>query len=184
MANRDETRRARWSVVLLSLTLFIAACVTPALELRNVLASARPGDTGQPNEVAFGIRLLMAGWLVLGLPILAWLANVTLLLGWFAVAMRWWRSAIFLALLSFVFAADLFRIVPEGTPPLGPINPRYYFIERPLIGCYLWLASMAVVGVGAGICWRRQWRAAKQPVAGSQAQDAGRRIGYDEGQAV
>jgi hypothetical protein len=55
--------------------------------------------------------------------------------------------------LALIFASSLLLINPIGGVPSSSYMNLRTFIERPLIGCFLWLASFFVVGGGAAICW-------------------------------
>ena len=157
MARRATDDRERQFTLVLSIGFFILACATPALKMRSYSEYPLPGVDQPQIYTSIGLRWLVVGWTLLSVPLLAWLANVTLALGWLAILKRWWLAALALAIASLFLAADLLRFIPGGTGPLGIYRQSYYFIDRPLIGCICWLASMATLAIGAAFSWRRSF---------------------------
>ena len=163
----DVTRRAGRVAAGLSLALFAQACVLPALALWY-----DPGYEMGPIGPAYLVRqpgwvFLLGGALAMVGGAWAWLANVALAVGWAALLLRRWWLALGAAVCALLAAGDLVRIgwvgFRYGVPLRGPVDVT---IERPLVGCYLWLASMVIVAGGALWCRhldRRHHSAGRQP---------------------
>lgn len=149
--NMVPVRSARNAVICLSIALFVLACALPALQVRVV-----PNYFNLPASVEQkrGLFLLITGLFALLSGVWAGLGNLALACCWVALLRRRWRVALVFALLALLAAGDLLRVggrsVRYGVMLRGSVDN---VIERPLIGCYLWLASMTVAGGGALLCW-------------------------------
>jgi hypothetical protein len=164
--------------ILGSMGFFGAACALPALDFRAVLATGVPTPASalvpQPWP---GFALLLLGWAgLLSLEVawlanpllaLAWLANPLLALAWLALGLRRWRSALILSVVALLFAADL--SLGRTITVIGDTATTQMFVDRVRPGCYLWVASIVVVALGAVVGWVLTRRASLgAEVAGSE----------------
>jgi hypothetical protein len=147
----DTVERTGRVVACLSFVLFAVACALPALEVRYVPRHGLP-----PVYVVSerGIILLIDGLLGPLYGVWIGLANLTLALAWMALLYRRWWLALVLAVLSVLTAGDLVRLSRGSVELPSPLRGgTQAYLERPLIGCYVWLGSMVVAGGGALYCW-------------------------------
>ena len=143
----------RWVAVVTilgSTGLFGAACALPALDFRAVLATGMPTPASalvpQPWP---GFALLLLGWAGLLSSEVAWLANALLALAWLALGFRRWGAAFALAAVALLCAADL--LLGRTITVLGDTATTQMFVDRARSGCYLWVASIVAVAVGAAV---------------------------------
>ncbi|HEY8601227.1 MAG TPA: hypothetical protein VIL85_22540 [Thermomicrobiales bacterium] len=154
--------------ILGSMGFFGAACALPALDFRAVLATGVPTPASalvpQPWP---GFALLLLGWAGLLSLEVAWLANPLLALAWLALGLRRWRSALILSVVALLFAADL--SLGRTITVIGDTATTQMFVDRVRPGCYLWVASIVVVALGAVVGWVLTRRASLgAEVAGSE----------------
>ena len=135
---------ARWGTVVLSLALYALACATPALQFRS-----EPAGAPISLEPQIGLSAAFGGFLgVFGLQF-AWFANPILFCTLFCLALRRWRAALGLALLTTLVAANVLLLPGQSIPNIEGTEFYRVMLERPLIGCYLWVASILVTPIGA-----------------------------------
>jgi len=122
-------------LLLISLVLFTAACCLPALEFRN---------SDKPNDIMFGLRALAVGWSGIFAGVFAWYANpcwfLSLVLGFFRRPI----AAGMLGILALLLAVTTFSVLGRELPG-DEGNVTRTTVIRLLPGCYLWIASMAVL---------------------------------------
>lgn len=140
----------RLILFLLTVALFVLACLVPALEFRHYC-----GDPSNYDMVTWeGLRALALGWMGLFVGIVGWVANPFWLLGMLAYLFnfRWTaRLLLFVALglaLSSVMLFD--RILPADEANLCQM-----VLEMPQAGFYLWLAAM-ILGFGVTVRPRKR----------------------------
>jgi hypothetical protein len=126
-------------LLLVSLLLFAVACCLPALEFSN---------SGKPNDIMYGLRALVVGWSGIFAGVFAWYANpcwfLSLLLGFFRRPI----AAGMLGVSAIVLATFTFGVVGRELPG-DEGNVTRTTVIRLLPGCYLWMASMAVLPLAA-----------------------------------
>ena len=108
--------------------LYLAALASPALVWH-------PGFLGGAKS---GAVCLALGWTTVGRLVPAWLANPVLALAVLCLTLERATAALTLALVALGLGLTTFR--------LYQVDPDF---AHPHIGCYLWLASMLAVAVGA-----------------------------------
>ena len=133
--------RWRWAVIALSLLLFLTACATPALEMR-VEPSAERFDLWP------GWFLCLFGWLGILVLQFGWYANLFLPPALLFLGLRLWVAALVVSGLGLLLAGDTFLLAIMPLPNGDDVDQHLY-LNRPLIGCDLWVASMAVVAIAA-----------------------------------
>ena len=126
-----------------SVFLYLAACVAPCLEV-----------TQKSDPVWPGWQILLMGWLGVLVGQFAWLANPLWLGGLIFFALRKWTVALILSGLAILPTFNtLTMFVTELPADEGGMNT--FHLVRLRIGFYLWLASLAVLFVGAFVMKRR-----------------------------
>jgi len=126
-------------LLLVSFLLFTVACCLPALEFRN---------SHKPNDIMFGLRALVVGWSGIFAEVFAWYANpcwfMSLVLGFFRRPV----AAGMMGVIAIVLATTTFSVVGRELPG-DEGNVTRTTVIRLLPGCYLWMASMAVLPLAA-----------------------------------
>ncbi|MGI8689083.1 MAG: hypothetical protein ACR2M3_10940 [Thermomicrobiales bacterium] len=147
MAGARQPSRAgmvRWVVIALALACYGVACAVPALAFDAVYhQSSRP----EPSVYSGG-GLLALGWLAVLYGQVAWFANPALACSLVLTAARRWRAAAALALVALLLAAALLLFNRQHIPA-NEGGTADLILLRPLLGCYLWLGSIVVAGLGA-----------------------------------
>ncbi len=136
-------------LVLISVALFLIACLSPALVFTGV--------NGQ--EVMPGFWILAIGWLGPSFGQFAWFANPVLFLSMLALLFRKRVAAFVLALVSLAIAANTWLLFSQPIPAdEGGVNQLT--LQHLHFGFYFWIASMLVVGFAALLLrlMDRRWR--------------------------
>ncbi len=135
---------ARWGTIGVSIGLYALACATPALHFATV-----PPRPSNATEIWPGWAVVASGMLAVVALQFAWYANLLLPFVYLSLALRRWRIATALALLTTLVAANL-AFLPFQKIPYSE-GPEFFHIvlQRPLIGSFLWVASILVTLVGA-----------------------------------
>jgi hypothetical protein len=132
-------------VILVSLVLYAAACVTPAMVF--------------DKETYYGYQVLLMGWMGLFLGQIGWYANLLWLLSLLLAFFRRWLLTLIMTVLTVLVASDAFSFVGAKVPlDEGNVNSMIFNYYH--VGFYLWLASLAAVGLGAVTVWvitRQRW---------------------------
>jgi hypothetical protein len=146
-------RWARWGTIGVSVALYALACATPALHFATV--PPRPGGAA---EIWPGYAVALSGMLAVVALQFAWYANLVLPIALLCLALQWWRTALAFATLATLIAANLLFFPFQRIPYSDGPEFFYIVLERPLIGCYLWVANILVTIVGstAGLVLRRR----------------------------
>jgi hypothetical protein len=133
--------KARWLLVGASVSLFLVACATPALEL-----------VGNAHTYTFGAEALIEGPLAGFLGQFAWFANLLLLPALLLALTGRLRACAVCAFVGLAIANQTWTLVGSQIPgDEGGVT--HYTVKSLQIGFYLWLASFAVLGVG-GLLFR------------------------------
>jgi hypothetical protein len=141
---------SRLGVLAASLILYLIACALPALYL-----------AGDRTQTMRGVEVLALGWQGLLIGQFAWFANGPWLISLFLVWFRRPLTAAVLAFLAFALAQDTWRLFGQEIPAdEGGVNQ--FYLERLGPGAYLWMASIALVVVGALVI-RLRSGATRQP---------------------
>jgi hypothetical protein len=137
-------QKPRLICLALSLMFFWISLLTPAIEIIYHQGHRR----GEVYWV-YGIYLLLEGWLaIIFMRQFAWLANVTLAMGWVTLACNWRIAAGILAGLSILLSfhtLEMYRIPIPGAD--SPMNSQ--LLNRLGLGFFLWNLSMVLVILGA-----------------------------------
>jgi hypothetical protein len=145
----------RWGTIGASLSLYALACATPALHFATV-----PPRPSNASEIWPGFAVALSGMLGVVALQFAWYANLVLPVALLCVALQWWRAALAAATLAVLIAANLL-FLPFQRIPYSE-GPDYFYIvsQRPLIGSYLWVASIGapLIGATAGLFLSRRVR--------------------------
>ncbi len=128
------------TAVLASVALFAIACATPALRFHH---------SGGRIEENLGLHVLAIGWTGIFAGIFAWCANPLWVLGVIAGFLGAKRlPVIILGVLALAIAATTFPIVGQELPG-DEGNVTRMTVVRLLPGCYIWMASLALLPVAA-----------------------------------
>jgi hypothetical protein len=178
----------RWLIVILSLAMYVASLMLPALRLRYhtgvsfhqpsqpVIDAAPtyppvltppplppPPPAPPPNPLISHV-----GWKMLLVSVFgpmefnfAGLANLLLPLGCIAFLLRRDRSAAILLGVALIFAMQTFQLIYSGIEE-GESGDFQSYLVHPLIGWYLWVAAM-LLPLAAALYFYSQ--RAKQPAA-------------------
>ena len=124
-------------LLIVSLLLFVVACCIPSMEF-----------TGKPegNTIMTGATVLANGWAGLFSGVFGWYANPLWLLGLILAFIGKPKLGAASAVLAIAIACTTFSTFGKsiGTDEAGQ---NYIKLVRLLPGCYVWLASLAVVPV-------------------------------------
>ncbi|HZU15624.1 MAG TPA: hypothetical protein VFD01_03320 [Candidatus Dormibacteraeota bacterium] len=137
-------------MIALSLLLFLTACATPALEMRVEPSAGR-------LDAWPGWFLCLFGWLGILVLQFGWYANLFLPPALLLLGLRLWVAALVVSGIGLLLAGDTFLLAITPLPNGDDVGHRLY-LNRPLIGCDLWLASMAVVAAAAVVSLVRRSR--------------------------
>jgi hypothetical protein len=121
--------------LMISLVLFAVACCLPALEFRN---------SNGANDVMYGLRALVVGWSGIFAGVVAWYANPCWLLSLVLGLFRRPLTATLVGVVAIAIAACTFAVVGRELPG-DEGNVTRTTVIRLLPGCYVWMASMAVL---------------------------------------
>jgi hypothetical protein len=135
------TRRPHLLLVIVALILFLAACLSPTLDLvtRSVPHS---------HTTDYGYDDLIIGWLGVFFGLVAWFANPCLILALFFLLIHRPRAADVFSLLALLFSLDMlgFDAAHVATDEGGTDT---YLLGSLLIGAYLWYACLIVTFAGS-----------------------------------
>jgi len=123
---------------LASLLLFVIACCIPALEFKN---------SSRPNDLMWGANALAVGWSGIFAGVMAWYANPFWVVGLFLGFIRKPLPAAIAGVLSLLIAFTVFKDIGRELPGDEGGVTRTTII-RLLPGCYLWMASQAMLVLG------------------------------------
>lgn len=126
-------------LLIASIVLFVIACCLPALEFKN---------SNGPNDVMLGLRALAVGWSGIFAGVMAWYANPLWSLG---LILGYLRKPLLVALAgiaALAVAATTFGIIGRELPG-DEGNVTKTTVIRILPGCYVWMASMALLVLAA-----------------------------------
>ncbi|MFO0983624.1 MAG: hypothetical protein U1E76_18165 [Planctomycetota bacterium] len=129
-------------LLIASLVLFVIACSLPVLELKQ---------SNGTRDVMLGLRALAVGWSGVFAGVLAWYANPVWLIG---VIMGGLRKPIAVAvsgIVALAIASTTFSLIGRELPA-DEGNVTKMTVIRILPGCYVWLASIAVLPLAALFC--------------------------------
>ena len=126
--------------LLISPVLFAIACCLPALEWRNSNSTA--------PDVMLGLRALAVGWSGIFAGVVAWYANPFGLLSLLLAAFRKPLLAAVVGAIAVAIACTTFATVGRELPG-DEGNVTRTTVVRLLPGCYVWLASLAILPFSA-----------------------------------
>lgn len=129
----------------ISFLLFVIACCSPALELTTTTREHTPVT----HLNMWGFQLLLRGFMGIFFGIIAWFANPLWVVALLLVSFKWVKAALAVSLASLVIAFTTFLAIGKD---LGVWQSDIYH-QHPsalLPGCFLWMASLAVVPLA---CW-------------------------------
>jgi hypothetical protein len=126
------------AIWLVSLFLFLLACATPAMVF--------------DKETWPGIQVLVLGWQGVLLGQFAWFANAFWFMSLLFAFFRRWILTLAATLVAILIALDALSFVGAKVPlDEGFVNMMIF--QSYHVGFYFWMASIAVVGVGAVVMW-------------------------------
>ena len=126
-------------ILIASLVTFVVACCLPALEFKN---------SNGPNDVMLGLRALVVGWSGLFAGVMAWYANPVWAAG---IVLGLLRKPVWMAvagILAIGVGSTTFAILNRELPG-DEGNVTKTTVIRILPGCYVWLASFALLPLAA-----------------------------------
>jgi hypothetical protein len=144
----------RLAIVGISLILYAAACLVPALHFDKT--------TGE-QQIMKGWEVALLGWQAVLIGNFGWGANPILILAWVLLLLGSGRIATVCGGLAVVFALMSLMLLGK-TIPADEGGVTHMVLSRLYIGFYLWVASMAVF-VAASIT---RWRAAPTDLFGGE----------------
>lgn len=121
-------------ILIASVVLFVIACSLPALEF------AKNGN----KDVMVGISVLGVGWSGIFEGIIAWYANLiaVLALGLGFLGKPKWAAIV--GLVALLIGCTTFSMFGRDLPA-DEGGVTHMMLTRTLAGCYVWLASLAVL---------------------------------------
>lgn len=126
------------AIWLVSLFLFLLACFTPAMVF--------------DKETWPGVQVLALGWQGVLLGQFAWFANPFWLLSLLLAFLRRWLLTLAATLVAALVALDALSFLGTTVPlDEGFVNTMVFKSYH--VGFYFWMASIAVVGLGAMVMW-------------------------------
>jgi hypothetical protein len=126
----------RWIILVASVALFLVCLTLDGFYIDRPGASAAQAAS----------ELLVTGWLGLLAGIIAWLANPLLLAGWVLFALRQDGIALGLGLAALFCALSFLSVETVLDSDAG-----YFKVIEYGLGYWLWVASTAVITLGAGL---------------------------------
>ena len=129
---------ASLAIIVVSGFLYLVACATPAMVF--------------DKETWRGYEVLLIGWQGVFLGQFAWFANAFWVLSLLLAFFRRWFLTMAATGLTFLIALDSFALIGAKIP-LDEAFVNTMIFQAYHIGFYFWLASLAVVGIGALIAW-------------------------------
>jgi hypothetical protein len=133
----------------ISLLLYVIACCSPALEL--TLTTTRQNLTPVTHETLWGVQLLLRGFMGIFFGIIAWFANPLWAVALLLVSFKWVKTALAVSLVSLVIAFTTFLAIGKDLA-VWESDIYHQRLSALLPGCFLWMASLAVVPLA---CWLR-----------------------------
>jgi hypothetical protein len=123
------------------LLLYLAACLTPAIDCGPSVPSSDPGFPDFDAGWHWGLEILLFGWAGgnNGVP---WSANVFLAIGLIGLRARWFRVAAASGSIAIVLGLSTWWVY------------RYSHCHL-LVGYYLWQGSLTALCLGASWAYRR-----------------------------
>jgi hypothetical protein len=126
------------AIWLVSVFLFLIACATPAMVF--------------DKETWPGIQVLVLGWEGAFLGQFAWFANAFWLLSLLLAFLRRWLLTLAATFVAALVARDALAFLGTTVPlDEGGVNTMVFKSYH--VGFYFWMASIAVVGLGAVVMW-------------------------------
>jgi len=126
-------------VVLASVVLLAIACCLPALEFKH---------SNGANTSMWGVEVLLMGGLGIFVGVGAWYANPFWLA---AVVLGFFRKGVLAAVIGIIaiaIAANTFSVIGRVLPA-DEGDVTHMSVVRLLPGCYVWMASLAVLPLAA-----------------------------------
>jgi hypothetical protein len=71
---------------------------------------------------------------------------------WICLGLRLWKTAMIESLMAVGWAMLTRSLLSRGYFPIGDA-PHYMLVYSLEIGFYLWISSMAIIGIGGAYCW-------------------------------
>jgi len=121
-------------VLALSIALFAAACLLPALEFQQ----------SHGTDVQWGANILAVGWSGIFAGVLAWYANPFWVLGLVLGLRGKPKPAAIAGLVALAIGCSTFTLFGKVLPA-DEGNVNHMTLVRTLAGCYCWLASLATL---------------------------------------
>lgn len=135
-------------VLLLSLFIYLVACVTPALRF----------DSSNGDDPMIGFNLLLIGWMAVFYGQFGWFANPLLALALLLFLFKRWLLTLILVILTLAVAANTLTLYGQ-TLPADEAGVNKMELVSLGVGFYLWIASMVIIGLGAIGLWALNRRA-------------------------
>ncbi len=119
--------------------LFVLACCLPALEFSKSQGT---------RDILFGANVLAVGWSGIFAGVVAWYANPLWLLGMILGFVGKPKVAAIVGLVAFATACSTFSLFGKQLPA-DEGDVQHMALVRTLIGCYVWMASLASLPLAA-----------------------------------
>lgn len=147
MTNRKQWLKAgRLTCLGASILLFAISLMVPAY----LFGWTEKNPYGRPSSWTYGYAALGLGWLGLLIGQFGWLANLPVIVGWVALALKKRMLALFSGASAFLLSLDTIRLFYMEWRSEAHQPPRT--LEQLGPGFYLWTMSMLVVVMGAVMC--------------------------------
>jgi hypothetical protein len=139
MPHRISTKIKKNPLLVIACALYVGACCSPALLFK---------DSQGPLDTMFGLRALAVGWSGVFAGVVGWYANPVCLLGVYFTFIHKPVPAMLAGIVAVAIACTTFGLLGRELPAdEGLVNKTT--VIKILPGCYLWLASMALLPVAA-----------------------------------
>ncbi len=132
----------QFGVLLLSLFIYLLACATPALLF----------DISNNDDPMIGFNLLFIGWMAVFYGQFGWFANPLLALAMLLFLFKRWLVTLILVILTLAVAANTLTLYEQALPA-DEAGTNTMELVGLGVGFYLWIASMAIIGLGAIGLW-------------------------------
>jgi hypothetical protein len=130
----------------ISLLLYLVACCTPALELET---TSREHLAPAAHVTMWGFQILLRGYTGIFWGIIAWFANPLWVGALLLVRFKQVKVALAVSLASLVIALTTFWAIGKDLA-VWESDIYHQHPSALLPGCYLWMASLAVLPLA---CW-------------------------------
>jgi hypothetical protein len=133
--------------LIISLLLYVIACCSPALEV--TITTTREHLTPVTHETMWGVQLLMRGFMGIFFGIIAWFANPLWVVALLLISSKCVKAALAVSLAAFGISCTSFLAIGKDLA-VWESDMYHQHPSALLPGCFLWIASLAVVPLA---CW-------------------------------